>query len=73
MRTLSFSFAAGACVLALACSSQKQATDPGPAQRAGASVDEGAEKAKESAKEAGKKVGDATEKAGNEIDEKAGD
>lgn len=59
-----------ACVMALACSSQKTANHPGPAQRAGASVDEGAEKAKESAKDAGKKVGDATEKAGDKIDEK---
>ncbi len=62
-----------ACALALACSSQKTAKDPGPAQSAGASVDEGAEKAKESAKEAGKKVGDATEKAGDKIDEKTHD
>ena len=71
MRTLSLT--ACVCLFALACSSQKQAADPGPAQRAGASVDEGAEKAKESAKEAGKKVGDATEKAGNKIEEKTGD
>lgn len=71
MRTLSI--VACACLFVLACSSQKQAAAPGPAQRAGASVDEGAEKAKESAKEAGKKVGDTTEKAGNKIDEKTGD
>ncbi len=62
-----------ACVVALGCSSQKPANDAGPAQRAGASVDEGAAKAKESAKEAGKKVGDATEKAGDKIDEKTHD
>ena len=63
MKTPQFSIVC-ACVLALACSSQKTAKDPGPAQRAGASVDEGAEKAKESAKEAGQKVGNTTEKAG---------
>ncbi|HEY5374254.1 MAG TPA: hypothetical protein VIK01_11245 [Polyangiaceae bacterium] len=71
MRTLSL--AACLCLFALACGSQKHAAAPGPAQRAGASIDEGAEKAKESAQEAGKKVGDATEKAGNKIDEKIGD
>jgi hypothetical protein len=71
MRTLSL--AACACLLALACSSQKRVTDPGPAQRAGAGVDEGAEKAKESAKEAGQKVGDTTEKADQKIAEKTGD
>jgi hypothetical protein len=71
MKTLSL--AACACLFALACSSQKQATDPGPAQRAGASVDEGAEKAKESAQEAGKRVDAETEKAGQKIDEKTGD
>jgi len=60
-------------LMALACSSQKPANDAGPAQRAGASVDDGAAKAKESAKEAGKKVGDATEKAGDKIDEKTYD
>ncbi|MEO8905863.1 MAG: hypothetical protein ABI488_25250 [Polyangiaceae bacterium] len=58
------------CLIALGCSSQKPANDPGPAQRAGASVDEGAQKAKESAKEAGQKVGEATEKAGEKIDQK---
>ena len=55
------------------CSSQKQANNPGPAQRAGSGVDQGAEKAKESAKEAGKKVGNATKKAGDKIDEKTSD
>ncbi|MEP7051559.1 MAG: hypothetical protein ABJB12_14455 [Pseudomonadota bacterium] len=73
MKTPRIIIITGACVLALACSSQKSANQPGPAQRAGASVDEGAEKAKQSAKEAGKKVGDATEKAGEKIDEKTHD
>jgi hypothetical protein len=67
-----FAFAS-ATILALACSSQKPANDPGPAQRAGAKVDEGAESAKESAKKAGDKVGDATEKAGNKLKEKTDD
>ena len=71
MRTLSL--AACACLIALACSSQKPAADPEPAQRAGASVDEGAEKAKESAKEAGEKVANAGERAANRIAEKTGD
>jgi hypothetical protein len=71
MRTLSL--AACLCLFALACSSQKHVAASGPAQRAGASIDEGAQKAKESAQEAGKKVGDATEKAGNKLDKKTGD
>jgi hypothetical protein len=71
MKTLSLAITVSA--FALACNSQKQANAPGPAQRAGSSVDEGAEKAKESAKEAGKKVGDATEKAGDKIDGKTSD
>ena len=58
------------CLIALGCSSHKPANDAGPAQRAGASLDEGARKAKESAKQAGKKVGDATQKAGDKIAEK---
>ena len=59
--------------LAFACSSQKHAEEPGPAQKAGAAVDEGAHDAKESAKEAGHKVGEATEKAGDKIEEKTSD
>jgi len=62
-----------ATFLALACSSQRPANDPGPAQRAGAKVDEGAESAKESAKKAGDKVGDATEKAGDKLKGKSDD
>ena len=73
MKITSLLVSISACALALACSSQKTANDPGPAQRAGASVDDGAEKAKESAKEAGQKVGDATQKAGDKIDEKTHD
>jgi hypothetical protein len=63
------------CALALcfACSSNKPANNPGPAQKAGAAVDQGAEDAKESAKKAGDKVGEATEKAGDKIQEKSGD
>ncbi len=61
------------CALAFACSSNKPAHDPGPAQKAGAAVDKGASDAKESAKEAGKKVGEATEKAGDKLQEKSGD
>jgi hypothetical protein len=69
-----FNFMAGAALIACyACSTSKPANDPGPAQKAGAAVDEGAEDAKESAKEAGDKVGDATEKAGDKIQEKSGD
>jgi hypothetical protein len=59
--------------LVFACSSNKPANDPGPAQKAGAAVDEGARDAKESAKEAGEDVGEATEKAGEKVQEKSGD
>jgi hypothetical protein len=65
----------GCCALVacFACSTEKPANDPGPAQKAGAAVDQGAQDAKESAKEAGNKVGNATEKAGDKIQEKTGD
>jgi hypothetical protein len=59
--------------LAFACSTSKPANDAGPAQKAGAAVDEGAHDAKESAKKAGKKLGEATEKAGDKLQEKSGD
>jgi hypothetical protein len=62
-----------ACCALFACSSQKPANDPGPAQKAGAAVDQGAEDAKESSKKAANKVGEATEKAGDKIQEKTGD
>jgi len=62
-----------AVLIFAACSSQKPVNDPGPAQKAGAAVDQGAEDAKESAKKAGEKVGEATEKAGDKIKEKSGD
>jgi len=61
------------CALALACSTQKPANDAGPAQKAGAAVDESAHDAKESAKKAGKKLGEASEKAGDELQEESGD
>lgn len=61
------------CLLASACANHKPANDPGPAQKAGAAVDEGAHDAKESAKKAGEKVGEATEKAGDKLQEKSGD
>jgi len=63
---------AGCCALsfAFACSSQKHAEEPGPAEKAGAAVDEGASDAKDSAKEAGHEVGEATEKAGDKIEDK---
>jgi hypothetical protein len=61
------------CGLAFACSTNKPAKDAGPAEKAGAAVDEGARDAKESAKEAGEKVGEATENAGDKIQEKSGD
>jgi len=64
---------AACCVLACACSTQKPAHEPGPAEKAGAAVDEGAEDVKESAKKAGHKVGEATEKAGDKIQEKTGE
>ena len=59
--------------LAFACGSQKPANDPGPAQKAGAEVDETAHDAKESAKEAGHDVGEATEEAGDKVKEKTSD
>ena len=62
--------AATACVFAFACSSQQPAKEPGPMEKAGAAVDEGAEDAKDSAKNAGEKVGEATEKAGEKIQDK---
>jgi hypothetical protein len=68
---MKFFWLVSAAFLALACSSQRPASDPGPAQRAGAKMDEGAESAKESAKKAGAKVGDATEKAGDKLREKS--
>jgi hypothetical protein len=61
------------CALALGCSTNKPANDAGPAQKAGAAVDEGAHDAKKSAKKAGEKVGEATEKAGDKLQEKSGD
>ena len=64
---------AGSFALFIACSSQKPANAPGPAEKAGAAVDESAEDAMESAEHAGKKVGDATEEAGEDIKEKTGD
>jgi hypothetical protein len=59
--------------LLLGCSRNKPANDAGPAQKAGAAVDEGAHDAKESAKEAGEKVGEATEKTGDKLQEKSSD
>ena len=61
------------CSLAFGCSTSKPDNDAGPAQKAGAAVDEGAHDAKESAKAAGKKVGEATEKTGDKLQEKSGD
>ncbi len=58
-------------LIAPACASNKPANDPGPAERAGAKVDEGAESAKNSAKKAGEQVGDATERAGDKLKEKS--
>jgi hypothetical protein len=70
MKSLLLIFVA-CCALALGCSTNKPAE--GPAEKAGASVDEGAHDAKESAKEAGEKVGEATENAGEKLQEKSGD
>jgi hypothetical protein len=56
-----------------ACSTNKPANDAGPAQKAGAAVDQGAEDAKEAAKKAGHRVGEATEKAGDKVQEKTRD
>jgi len=61
------------CAFAFACSTSKPANDPGPAQKAGAAVDEAAEDTKDSAKKAGEKAGEATEKAGDKLQEKSGD
>ena len=58
-------------LVAPACATSKPANDPGPAERAGAKVDEGAASAKDSAKKAGEKVGDATERAGDKLKEKS--
>ena len=69
----SLTLALFSCALVFACSTNKPAHEPGPAEKAGAAVDEGAHDAKESAKEAGKKVGEATEKAGDKLQEKSGD
>ncbi len=65
--------AVATCVFAAACSSNKPANSPGPAEEAGAKVDEGAADVKESAQEAGHKVGETTEKAGEKIQTKTGD
>ena len=54
------------CAL-LACSNHRPANAPGPAQKTGAAVDEGAKDAKETAKEAGKKLGEESEKAGDKL------
>ena len=70
MQSLSKLVACCALVICFACSTEKPAKDPGPAQKAGAAVDQGAEDAEESAKKAGDKVGEATEKAGDKIQEK---
>lgn len=69
MKLLTLAFCS--CALLLGCRHDKPANDPGPAQKAGAAIDEGAEDAKESAKKAGKKVGEATEKAGDKLQEKS--
>lgn len=61
------------CTLVFSCNSQKRATDPGPAQKAGAAIDESAADAKDSTEKAGKKVGAAAEKAGDKIKEKTSD
>lgn len=68
---LTFVTCCACCAIALGCSSNKPAK--GPAEKAGAAVDEGAHDAKESAKKAGEKVGEATEKAGDKLQEKSGD
>ncbi|MEI9948568.1 MAG: hypothetical protein WDO74_06170 [Pseudomonadota bacterium] len=71
MKSLQLLFVTSA--LAIGCSNSKPANDPGPAQKAGAAVDEGARDAKESAKEAGEKVGEASKKAGDKLQEKGAD
>ena len=72
MKSLHFLFVT-CCALAFGCSTNKPANDPGPAQKAGAAVDEAAHDTKESAKDAGEKVGEATENAGEKMQEKSGD
>ena len=62
--------ACAAIALTCACSSQKHVEEPGPAEKAGAAVDEGAADAKDSAQEAAKDVGEATEDAGDKVKEK---
>jgi hypothetical protein len=73
MQSLQKFVACSTLVACCGCSTEKPANDPGPAQKAGAAVDQGAHDAKESAKKAGHKVGEATEKAGDKIQEKTGD
>jgi hypothetical protein len=70
MHSLAKLVACCALFACFACSTEKPANDPGPAQTAGTAVDQGAHDAKESAKHAGNKVGEATEKAGDKIQEK---
>ena len=72
MKSLHFLFVT-CCALAFGCSTSKPANDPGPAQKAGAAVDDAAHDTKESAKDAGEKVGEATEQAGEKMQEKSGD
>ncbi len=59
--------------LSFACSTSKPATDAGPAQKAGAAVDQGAHDSKESAKHAADKLGDASEKVGDKMRATNGD
>jgi hypothetical protein len=70
MKLLTFAFIG--CALVFGCSHNKAPNNAGPAQKAGATVDEGAHDVKESAKKAGHKVGEATEKAGDKLQEKTG-
>lgn len=66
-----FALAVAPMVVALACShndgSADPATNPGPAQRAGAHVDEAGHDVKEGAKSAASAVGSVTEKAGEKM------
>ncbi len=62
-----------ACCACFACSTEKPANDSGPAQQAGATVDQGADDAQESAKEAGQKAADTAKKAADKSQEKTGD
>lgn len=73
MRSLSVFFASSTLLACFACSTDKPAKDPGPAQKAGAAVDRGSNDAQESAKEAGQKAADTAQKAGDKIQEKTGD